>query len=231
MADLRQKKHIFFDFDDTLWDFQKNSGIVLEQLFAEYALREKLNADFEEFFDKYKEVNLAFWSRYYKRQIDKHFIRNHRFHETFLHFGYSNFEENLSITQQYLDRTPRGSHLKEGCVEVLEYLSQNYSLHVITNGFKEVQDIKLENCGLRPYFNCVLISEEHQLVKPEEAIFRLAERLTGAQRHECVMIGDSLESDVEGALNAGWDAIFFSHDHRDFKGTSIRHLLELKELF
>jgi putative hydrolase of the HAD superfamily len=231
MADLRHKKHLFFDLDDTLWDFQKNSGIVLAQLFEEFELATKLNTDYAVFLQTYKRINLEFWSKYYTKQIDKHYLRNHRFNETFKAFGYDNYEENLVITSQYLDRAPRETHLKEGCIEVLDYLKHKYQLHIITNGFLEVQHIKLDGSGLRNYFNQIIISEEHQLVKPEEKIFRLAEFLAGAEKNDCVMIGDSFESDITGAINAGWEAIHLNENQKDVAVKNIKHLTELKQIF
>lgn len=232
MADLRHKQHLFFDLDDTLWDFQKNSAHAIQQLYAEFELEAKLNAPFETFLSAYKTINNQFWSRYYKREIDKHYLRNHRFNEAFKLFGYDNFEENLEVTDLYLKRAPLGTYLKEGCVEILDYLKDNYQLHIITNGFKEVQDIKLKGCGLGPYFKNIIISEEHQLIKPEEKIFRLGESLALCKASDCVMIGDSLESDVQGALNAGWDAIYFNEViEPEYRGHSISRLEQLKHFF
>jgi putative hydrolase of the HAD superfamily len=231
MANLRHKKHLFFDLDDTLWDFQKNSGIVLAQLFEEFELATKLTTDYPVFLQTYKRINLDFWSKYYTKQIDKQYLRNHRFNETFKAFGYDNYEENLVITSQYLSRAPRETHLKEDCIEVLDYLKDKYQLHIITNGFLEVQHIKLDGSGLRSYFNQIIISEEHQLIKPEEKIFRLAEFLTGAEKNDCVMIGDSFESDITGAINAGWEAIHLNETPKDAGIKNIRHLKELKQFF
>lgn len=223
-------KHIFFDLDDTLWDFDKNSSEVLCELFHEFDLGEKLKTDFENFHATYKTVNNKLWSRYYKKEIDKAFLRNNRFHLAFNEFGYNNFEENLQVTELYLQRSPYGKSLKEGCVEALNYLSKKYKLHIITNGFKEVQHIKLSNCGLRPYFDQIIISEEHQLTKPDEQIFRLAESLAGSHKNECLMVGDNFESDIEGARNAGWQSIYYTKEKGDHGAYSINHLHQLKEI-
>lgn len=232
MAHLKSKKHIFFDFDDTLWDFQKNSAVVLEELFSEFELEGKLKTDFSGFIKHYRDINLHLWSQYYKRQIDKQHMRNHRFNIVFNKFGYDNYHENLLITEQYIQRTPKGTCLKDGCIDTLDYLKSKYILHIITNGFKEIQGIKLDGCGLRGYFKNVIISEEHDLVKPEEKIFRLAEKIAGARAEDCVMVGDSFESDIEGALNAGWDAIYFAEENNaNFSGKYISRLEELKDIF
>jgi len=228
-----KQTHLFFDWDDTLWDFEKNSCTVLEELFFEFELNNKLQTDFETFLSKYKATNQRFWTQYQKREIDKSYLRNHRFNETFKQFDYHNYEENLLIAEQYLSRSPKGTQLKNGCIETLEYLKEkNYQLHIITNGFKEVQNIKINGSKLRPYFSQIIISEEHNLTKPDEKIFRLAEAFANSKQEECVMIGDNFESDVTGALNAGWDAIYFSSENKsDFKGETIKELTELKKLF
>jgi putative hydrolase of the HAD superfamily len=232
MADLKDKKHLFFDFDDTLWDFQKNSSLILFELFHEFQLSEKLKTDFNTFEKKYRSINLELWSKYAKRQIDKTHMRSNRFDVVFKFFGYDNYEENLRVTEQYLTRGPRGTFLKEGCIDTLEYLKQKHHLHIITNGFKESQTVKIEASGLKNYFTHIIISEEHQLVKPEEKIFRLAETLAGTEREHCIMIGDSFESDVTGALNAGWQAIYFTENETEnYTGRTINRLAELKNLF
>jgi putative hydrolase of the HAD superfamily len=233
MADLKHKRHVFFDFDDTLWDFRTNSERVLKDLFTEYGLEQKLGAGEEAFLEVFHTTNLRFWSLYHRKEISKEYLRNHRFHETFRSFGYDHYEENLRVTEQYLKRAPYGSALKEGCREVLEYLGPHYRLHIITNGFREVFDMKMEACGIRHFFDQVIVSEDYELTKPDERVFRLAEELAGAGRHDCVMIGDSLESDVQGALNAGWEAIYLSPDGsgEGHAGHTITRLEELKTWF
>ena len=232
MGQLRNKKHLFFDLDDTLWDFEKNSALVLEDLFLEHQLEKKLGVGFDIFLVEYKKVNLHFWSLYNKRKIDKDYLRNNRFHETFKKFQYDNYAENLVLTEHYLTRAPHGKNLKAGCLEILDYLKHKYSLHIITNGFKEIQAIKIDGCGLRNYFKHIIISEEHQLSKPDEKIFRLAESFSNAKSSDCVMIGDNFESDVQGALNAGWEAIHLSTEPiQGYRGKSIATLHELKNLF
>lgn len=232
MAGLKQKKHLFFDFDDTLWDFQKNSAAVLNELYHEFRLEDKLQTGLEAFLAAYKKINLQFWSQYYKKEIDKQHLRNHRFNETFKIFGYDNYEENLVVTEQYLKRAPHGSCLKEGCLETLDYLKQRYKLHIITNGFGEVFHIKMDACGIKTYFEHIIISEEHALVKPDKEIFRLAETMAGTHAEDCVMIGDSLESDIAGAVNAGWEAIYLAEEkHSSFDGKTILRLEELRDLF
>jgi putative hydrolase of the HAD superfamily len=231
MGGLTNKQHVFFDLDDTLWDFEKNSERVLRQLFDEFFLAQKLHCEFDVFYQRYKIENKNLWSLYYQKKIDKQFLRNHRFNTVFKLFGYDDYDRNLLISEQYLKRSPNGTVLKDNCFVVLDYLKQRYHLHIITNGFKDVQDIKLKASGIQHYFNNVIISEAHQLSKPDERIFRLAEKMAATSKQHCVMIGDNLESDITGALNAGWEAIHYA-DNKDanYKGLHISDLIELKSL-
>jgi putative hydrolase of the HAD superfamily len=223
-------KHIFFDLDDTLWDFEKNSAAVMVKLYAEHDLEKKLNAPFEDFKKAYIKLNKEFWKKYNHGIIDKQHLRNHRFNETFKLFNYDNYEENLIITDKYLKQAPYGKHLVNGCHEVLEHLQKKYPLHIITNGFSEIQDIKLDGSGLRKYFSQIIISETHGINKPNEGIFRIAENLAGASKEECLMIGDSFESDIEGAENAGWKSIHFSMEAVNTSTNRIERLHQLIDL-
>ena len=232
MQKLRYKKHLFFDLDDTLWDFQFNSERVLKELYLEHRLKEKLNSAVEDFLKEYKRVNLFFWSLYATGKIDKTHLREQRFRETFKHFGYNSDEDNQLMSDAYLLRAPRGKQLKQGCLEILNYLKEKYTLHIITNGFQEIQGLKIDGGGIRSYFTQIIVSEEQGVYKPDERIFRLAEKLSGATREDCVMIGDNLESDIQGALNAGWEAIHLDNDNTaEHQGIRIGELMDLKKLF
>lgn len=231
MVLLKDKKHLFFDLDDTLWDFEANSSAVLKILYDKYQLAENLGSSVEEFLSTYYRINLELWQKIYRRQITKVELRDARFQQTFLHFGYSSSEVEKSISADYLELAPQGTVLLKDCVSTLTYLSSKYSLHLITNGFAESQQVKIDGCGLRKFFKTIIISEEYQCVKPELEIFRIAERLSGAAAVECVMIGDSLESDITGATNAGWEAVYFSPKVNTFSGHTIAGLGELQLIF
>lgn len=233
MADLGGIKHIFFDLDDTLWDFESNSRRVLEELFSEFELAEKLQTDFQTFHAAYKKVNAGLWSAYYQKRLSKEELRDRRFDDAFRDFGYEAYAESLVLSGQYLQRSPHGKELKENCTQVLQYLSERgYELHIITNGFKEVQQIKMSSSGLHPFFRTVIISEEHGYVKPDPAIFRIAEQLSGAVTRECLMIGDNLESDIAGGEGAGWKTVYFNDTRKKNRhhGLSVTNLLELRDI-
>jgi putative hydrolase of the HAD superfamily len=226
--------HLFFDLDNTLWDFDRNSYEVLGKLFTENKLGEKLGVDFKTFHDFYYKKNNELWHLYYFHKIKKEELRYKRFQDTFLNFGYDDLDLSHHLAGEYLKVSPYSKRLMPGCEEILDHFHGKYHLHIITNGFTEVQNIKLDNCGIRKYFSEIIISEEHGLTKPNVEIFRLAEQKTNALKEKCVMIGDNWVSDIEGAVGAGWRAIYLSQDtppegdHRNV--TVISDLRELKAL-
>jgi putative hydrolase of the HAD superfamily len=226
--------HLFFDLDNTLWDFDRNSFKVLGKLFTENKLEEKLGADFNAFHDFYYKKNNELWHLYYFHKIKKEELRYKRFHDTFLNFGYDDIPLSKFLAEEYLKVSPYSKELIPGCEEVLDHFHGRSHLHIITNGFTEVQNIKLDNCGIRKYFNTIIISEEHGLTKPNIEIFRLAEQKAKATPDNCVMIGDNWVSDIEGAIGAGWRAVYLSQDdlpERTHKNVElIRELKQLKDI-
>lgn len=207
--------HLFFDLDNTLWDFDRNSKTVLQDLFAEHNFHSKLGVDFKTFHEFYYKKNDELWHLYYFNKIKKEELRYKRFYDTFLNFGHDDIQLSKEIAEAYVRVSPYSKHLKEGCVEVLEHLNSNYHLHIITNGFAEVQNIKIDNCGLRNYFKHIIISEEHGLTKPHVDIFRLGEKLANTTSDKCMMIGDNWVSDIEGAVGAGWKAVYFNSEPKE----------------
>ncbi len=233
MVQKQGLQHIFFDLDDTIWDFEKNSERILLNLFNEQDLQNKLNNDFYTYFSAYKKKNGELWQLYNTRKITKDELRKRRFHETFLQFGYNDFDLSWYISETYLKQSPYGTELKKGAIELLNTLQQNYKLHLITNGFKEIQHIKLDQCGLQNYFDLVIISEEIGHSKPNIEIFKEAERLGNTNKRACLMIGDNYEADIQGAKNAGWQAIWFNQhkSKRYTTGSQVNCLTEITSHF
>lgn len=231
MISTKQLKHIFFDMDDTIWDFEKNSERVLIKLFEEHNLQDKLQNDFYTYFVAYKKKNNELWQLYNTKKITKDELRKRRFHETFLQFGYNDFDLSYFISEAYIQQSPYGTVLKKGAIELLTKLKDAYQLHVITNGFKEVQHTKLQQCALDPYFEHIIISEDIGYNKPDVRIFREAERLANTNREECLMIGDNFNTDIVGAKNAGWQSIWYNPDNnKRYQAKQIQCLTELMEV-
>lgn len=220
--------------DNTLWDFEKNSREALSHLYLEHDLAAKCGVDFMEFINTYEAINHDLWHKYSLQLTTKAELRYQRFYKTFSEYGYEDLELAHHWAEEYLKLSPYKTHLIDGTVETLDYLKNNYVLHVITNGFKEVQHIKLDRCNLKPYFNQIIISEDHGFNKPDIKIFQLAEKLTNSSHLECVMIGDNYDTDIFGALNANWKAIHLSTETKADENTrsiKINSLKQLKELF
>lgn len=200
----------------------------------EHRIQEHCQTNFDNFIEIYEAINHEMWHLYGIKKTTKEELRYQRFYKAFLHFGYDNLNLSHTWADNYLTLSPYKNHLIEGAIDILEHLQENYELHIITNGFKEVQHIKLDYSNLRPFFKHIIISEDHGFNKPDIKIFNLAQSLTGAQNHECVMIGDNFDADVLGALNANWKAIYLSEntkDNPDKNFIQIKRLIELKAFF
>lgn len=231
---IKNIKHIFFDLDNTLWDFEKNSREALLHLFSEHNIQEHCKTNFDGFIEIYEAINHELWHLYSLQQTTKEELRYQRFHKAFLHFNYDNLPLSHQWADDYLKISPYKTHLIDGAMDVLLHLKDNYKLHIITNGFKEVQHIKLDYSNLKSFFEHIIISEEHGFNKPDIKIFDLAQSLTNSQFHECVMIGDNYDTDILGALNAQWKAIYLSNNQKkndDANFSQIERLIQLKEFF
>jgi putative hydrolase of the HAD superfamily len=204
-------KHLFFDWDHTLWDFEKNSEMSLRNLYINLGLQGLGLPSFEQFFEKYITINDLKWDMYRAGTIDKQTLRETRFRETFEHFGVDSADVAWELELRYLQETPYQNHLIENAAEVLKELkAAGCVLHVITNGFHESQNIKFSESGLEPLFDLLLCSDQVGVNKPDPKIFRRALQLTGADRKESLMIGDNLIADCVGAREQGIDQVFYN---------------------
>jgi putative hydrolase of the HAD superfamily len=231
----KKYKHLFFDLDHTLWDFEANAKETFSELYLLNALKEKGVDDFDEFFSRYSFHNNRLWERYTKGTIKQEELRWKRVWLTLLDFKIA--DENLSkeIAVQFLTGLPNRKILFPYTIEILEYLTQkNYVLHQITNGFENIQHGKLKHSNLTHYFKEVITSERAGSLKPNKEIFEFALQATKANIDESIMIGDNIEADITGAMNAGLHTIFVNHLRvkTDVKPTYIiHHLKELEDIF
>ena len=222
-------KHIFFDLDHTLWDFEKNSKLTFAQLFKEYNIQLAL----EDFLTIYSPINFKYWKLYREEKVSKADLRYGRLKDTFDSLNYTVKDELIHmLSNDYINFLPSNNYLFDGTVELLEYLQPKYTLHIITNGFEEVQNLKLSKSGIKKYFNEVITSEAVGVKKPNPKVFRYAlERVNTIPMHR-VMIGDNLEADIIGALNCGIKSIHFNLENEQYEQknyTSVSSLLEIKQ--
>lgn len=203
-------KHIFFDLDHTIWDFDKNAQETLNELYIAHELDEVGCGTVEEFITRYTENNHELWRQYHLGNITKETLRSERFNKTFLQLGIDPEKVPNQFEDDYVRITPTKTNLFSGTEKVLNYLQQKYTLHIISNGFKESTLMKMSVCNLNPYFENVIISEDVGANKPDQRIFEFALEKANASKEESIMIGDSLEADVRGALDFGIKAIYFN---------------------
>jgi putative hydrolase of the HAD superfamily len=221
-------KHIFFDLDHTLWDFEANSNIAFKTIFQKH----DVGIDLQKFLNYYRSINQNYWRLYRDEKITKEELRVGRLKDTFIKIKYSFDNElidNLSI--EYIEVLPNNNRLFEGTHEILEHLYPKYKLHIITNGFNEVQYKKLQNSGLSKYFDKVITSEDAGVKKPNPKIFKYALQIAEATSKESIMIGDNWEADIMGAINNGFDAIYFNYDKKSVGENikSVNKLIDIKQ--
>ncbi|ODT55417.1 MAG: noncanonical pyrimidine nucleotidase, YjjG family [Paludibacter sp. 47-17] len=205
---MKQYRFVFIDLDDTLWDFHTNARISLELMFDDRGL-DRYFTDFDEFFRIYAKRNIELWEAYGKGEITQEYLKAERFRYPLSKMGVDDAALAEEIGHQYLDILPTQKVLMPGAMEILGYLSANYPLTLISNGFKETQHRKIASAGIGSYFTHIVLSEEAGALKPDPKIFEYAMQLNGARPEECIMIGDSYAADIQGAINARIDQVYF----------------------
>ena len=201
-----QIKALFFDLDHTLWDFEANSALAFKSLFEEY----DIPLDLHQFLTVYIPNNNVYWKQYREGKIDKETLRFERLKTVFDILNYPATNTLIDdLADAYIQTLPEYNILFEGAIEILTALKQHYALHVITNGFQDVQYFKMKNSGLLPFFETITDSSSVGVKKPDPKIFRYALKVGQVASDEAVMIGDNLEADIEGALATGMHAIHF----------------------
>lgn len=224
---IKNIKHIFFDLDHTLWDFDKNSALTFDKIFK----LNKVDIDVQNFLSIYEPINLNYWRLYRDSEINQDELRYGRLRDTFNAMAFE-AEDGLIhlLSEDYITHLTTFDHLFENAIDILNYLHPNYQLHIITNGFSEPQQKKLEISNITHYFKTVTDAEMAGVKKPNPLIFKHALQLANACPKESIMIGDSYEADVLGAMAVGCDAIFFNYRNEKTEPhiKSVTQLLELK---
>ena len=226
---MKYIRHIFFDLDHTLWDFDKNAALAFEIILKE----NQIFIPVEQFTAVYNPINQKLWKLYQVNEISHLELRYSRLKETFDVLKYDISDEVIhTISDRFIDNLILNNFLIEGTIEVLDYLKSKYKLHIITNGFADVQDLKMKNSGLIDYFQTITNSETAGHKKPHQNIFEFALSSANASKEESIMIGDSYEADIVGALNFGMKAIYFNENKFIVENDilQIQKLTELKNI-
>lgn len=226
-------RNLFIDLDDTLWDIHHNGRECLEEVYHDYRF-EKFYPSFEDYYAVFIPHNQHLWRLYRAGAIKKETLNIERFLMPLRPFGVEDSDYARRVGTDFLERTTHKTRLIEGSLELLDYLKPRYRMHILSNGFREVQYRKIENSGLKPYFGKIILSEDAGINKPHAEMFTYALKCTNSRRHETVMIGDSWEADIMGAYNSRIAQIWFNPQNeppREFiPFHTVRSLLEIKEI-
>ena len=226
----KQYKHVFFDLDRTLWDFDASAEVAFERIYEKYDLKSLGIPSAHEFHEVYHPLNEQLWVLYRSDQITKDELNRIRFLKPLEHYGIHDVDLADHLSEDYVYWSPRIVRLVPGTMELLDYLKPKYHLHLITNGFQEVQHTKLSGSGLEPYFETLTVSEEVGVKKPNPEIFRYALKKAGANAEESLVIGDEMAVDIDGARAAGIDQILFNPSGEVVEGErtfEVKSLLEI----
>lgn len=228
-------QHIFFDLDNTLWDFDRSSILAFNKIYDIFNLIDYGIPSASDFHHTYFEYNNRLWELYRQGKIDKEFLKNERFRLPLEDYGI--YDENLAheLGESYTDFAARSVALVPNTIEILTYLkNKGYKTHLITNGFLEVQSIKMQASGLDKYIDETFVSEVVGYKKPDHRIFYHAIEKVGANIENCIMIGDDLSVDIIPAKEIGMTHIYFNRKqipHNEILDYEIRDLMEIKSLF
>ena len=203
-------RHLFFDLDHTLWDFDRNSAESITELFDTFQLADAGIASAAEFSTHFIAINRQLWADYDRNIITHGFIRENRFPMVFKSLGVDASSIQADLNAEYLNILPRKPHLLESAREVLDYLKGRYTMHIITNGFAEIQAVKMDSAEIAHYFTHVITNGLVDAKKPDPAIFNYAMEISGADVSESLMIGDSYGADILGAKGVGMDTVFYN---------------------
>ena len=228
---MKNYKHIFFDLDRTLWDFDENTKDTFNDIFNFYKLKHKGIPDVKIFHNTYNKHNDELCDQYRKWLVEKSFLIVQRYILTLNDFNICDDKLAENLSKDYLKISPLKTKLIPYAHEVLQYLSKKYLLHIITNGFNEVQYVKIENSDLKKYFDKIITSEEAGCNKPNKNIFSYSLNKAGASVEESIMIGDALDVDIIGAQSIGMDQVFYNPEKNNCSVSVTFKINSLKELF
>jgi putative hydrolase of the HAD superfamily len=224
-------RHIFFDLDNTLWDHRKNAYFTLKQIFEQTKIQLKYQIDFEDFHREFFTINEHLWAQIRDGEIDKDYLRKHRFYDSFLFFGIDDLELSQYFETHFLDQILAYNFLVEDCEAILQYLlNKGYRMHILSNGFQEVTHRKVNESGIAHFFETITSADEINIRKPNPEIFQWALDKAEANVNESLMIGDDWIADVEGAKSFGMKVIFFDALKDNFQLPDVKTVLTLSQL-
>ena len=227
---MKQYRHVFFDLDRTLWDFDAAAEVAFERIYEKYNLKSLGIPSAHEFHVVYHPLNERLWELYREDKITKDYLNRTRFEQPLAYYGIQDTDLADHLSEDYVYWSPRIVRLVPGTMELLDYLKPKYHLHLITNGFQEVQHTKLSGSGLESYFETLTVSEEVGVKKPNPEIFLYALNKAYATTEESLMIGDEMAVDIDGARAAGMDQLLFNPKSEVVEGNRTFEVHDLLEI-
>jgi putative hydrolase of the HAD superfamily len=228
---MKQYEHIFFDLDHTLWDFEKNSNHTMRKVYEEFELAQKGISDFDLFYEKYHIINEEMWAQFRNKTLSRNELRWKRMYKTLAHYQIISEEMSHDMSDCYLDILPKKKNVFPFAIEILQYCrDENYTIHLITNGFELTQYEKIKNAGIDEFIDKMITSEQAMSMKPHKEIFEYAFLLTGAKANNSIMIGDSYEADIQGAKTVNMDQVYFNPHKIAHQGTTTFEISCLSEI-
>ena len=212
---MKKYKHLFFDLDHTLWDFKTNSRLTLSEIFENFDFNMLGSSDHTEFVKVYEKNNHQMWSEYRSGKMSKETLRTERFRKSMAQIGIKDRDLVEAVADYYVDHSPYKTALFPDAISVLTTLQEHYNLHIITNGFEEIQAIKMKESGLNQFFTTIITSEGAGTKKPHPAIFQYSLKQVGGSASESLMIGDNQLVDINGAAKVGIDGVFFNPEKEE----------------
>lgn len=200
---------LLFDADHTLFDFKKSEYFALKEALDFYSLPST-----DEVIERYSVINVKYWKMLERGEIDKKSLMLARFVEFAREYGFEDKAEALS--DLYMSNLSHQAHLFDGALEMIEKLSKKYRLFIITNGVKSTQDGRFGLSPITKYFEKIFISEVIGYEKPHREFFDAVSRcIDGYVKERAIVIGDSLSSDIVGAINSGLDCIWYNPKEKE----------------
>ena len=226
-------RNLLIDLDDTLWDIHQNGKECLQEIYHDYKYN-NYYPTFDDYYNVYMPGNNRLWAQYRQGKIKKDELIVERFLFPVRDFGIDDPVYAKKLSDDFLERTTRKTLLIDGTIDLLEYLKPKYRMHILSNGFREVQYKKIKNSGLKGYFDKIILSEDAEINKPHPDMFNYALMNTNSRRDQTLMIGDSWDADIVGAYNSKIDQIWFNpagDEPAGFEPThTVKHLSEIKEI-
>lgn len=222
-------KHLFFDLDNTLIDFQANAREAFQEIFTQFGLDAK-SFRLDKFLDAFSKHNEYYWMEYRSGRIKKDHLQSERFIMTFREMGIHDRQLANKVGNKYIEIAPQKTNLFDHVHDTLLYLKSKYNLYILTNGFAEIQLKKIAGCSLQKYFGRLFIAEMVGYQKPDKRFFEYAVKSIHAHKKECLMTGDDPDADIAGASNAGIDQVFFNPQGKTISFTATYEIACISEL-